>query len=195
MKCYDIIVTEFDDSGKMEHPENGVCASSREELVALYRACGSEIRIVREYDPPDAPLEAGQSGTIQMPSGEVVRAPGTVHEPKRSKAPPPVQKPAPAHAPAPMPSTPPAPAPVQRRQPPRFFTVAGIECKLDNGKVYQKQWVRLLGQEASNYRIVSDKNNKEFQLTGKHLEMLKWVLVEDENQGELNSSILNIING
>ena len=55
--------------------------------------------------------------------------------------------------------------------------ITDIEIKDDNGKIYQKQWMKLTNTEASNFRLVSDKNNAIASSNGKHLEMKKWVLV------------------
>jgi len=68
------------------------------------------------------------------------------------------------------------------RQKPRFFKVGDIEVKDDNGKIYEKQWMKLSDSEASNIRVINDKNNSLVNLAGKHIEMKKWVLVEDINE-------------
>jgi hypothetical protein len=52
---------------------------------------------------------------------------------------------------------------------------------MENGKIYQKQWMKILGTEVGNYRLISDSNNREISMNGKHLEVLKWVLIEDES--------------
>lgn len=67
----------------------------------------------------------------------------------------------------------------EHRLKPKFYNIGGIEIKNDNGAIYQKQWVRLSNEEASNFRIVNDKNNMIVNLTGKHIEARKWILVED----------------
>lgn len=69
---------------------------------------------------------------------------------------------------------------------PRFFKVGDIEVKDDNGKIYQKQWVQLTDTEATNIRIINDKNNSVVNLTGKHIEMKKWILVENINNESIN---------
>ena len=52
------------------------------------------------------------------------------------------------------------------------------DIKDDNGKIYQKQWMKLSDSEASNIRVVNDKNNALVNLNGKHIEMKRWILVE-----------------
>ena len=69
---------------------------------------------------------------------------------------------------------------------PRFFKVGDIEVKDDNGKIYQKQWVKLTDSESSNIRIINNKNNSIVNLTGKSIEMKKWILVE-QTDDELNN--------
>ena len=74
---------------------------------------------------------------------------------------------------------------VQQPQPPKaseptYFKIGSIECKMVDGKVYQKQWMRVSDAELANYRLISDKNNKILPMEGKHLEVLKWTLSQDE---------------
>lgn len=68
--------------------------------------------------------------------------------------------------------------PIVKKSKPRFFKVGDIELKDDNGKIYQKQWIRLTEIESSNLRIINDKTNAIFNLNGKHIEMKKWILVD-----------------
>ena len=65
----------------------------------------------------------------------------------------------------------------------RYFKIGSTECKVENGKVYQKQWMPVNENEMMNYRLISDKNNKILPMDGKHLEMLKWVITEDDGNG------------
>ena len=76
-----------------------------------------------------------------------------------------------------------APQPIQTRKP-KYYKVGDIEIKDDNGKIYQKQWMKLTNAEASNFRLVSDKNNAIANMNGKHLEMKKWVLVQNSEEDE-----------
>ena len=78
--------------------------------------------------------------------------------------------------------------PIIKKSKPRFFKVGDIELKDDNGKIYQKQWIRLTDIEASNLRIINDKTNAIFNLNGKHIEMKKWILVDstDEEQNDIS---------
>ena len=70
------------------------------------------------------------------------------------------------------------------KQKPRFYAVGGIEIKDDNGKIYQKQWMKLSEKEAQNFRLVNDANNKIASMNGKHLEMKRWVAVETSNEDD-----------
>ena len=51
-------------------------------------------------------------------------------------------------------------------------------------KVYQKQWVKLNQNEAGQIRIVNDSNNKILNLNGKHIEILRWVMIEDQDSDD-----------
>ena len=70
------------------------------------------------------------------------------------------------------------------KQKPRFYSVGGIEIKDDNGKIYQKQWMKLSEKEAHNFRLVNDANNKIASMNGKHLEMKRWVAVETSSEDD-----------
>lgn len=73
---------------------------------------------------------------------------------------------------------------VAKKPKPKIVTIGDIQIKYDGEKIYQKQWVKLSEQEASNIRVVSDKNNSLVSLTGKHIEMKKWVLIENTDDEE-----------
>ena len=73
--------------------------------------------------------------------------------------------------------------PTDVKHKPRIFKIGDIEVKDDNGVLYQKQWVTLTPKEAASIRIVSDTSNKIVDLKGKHIEMRRWIKVEDvENE-------------
>ena len=163
MKTYDIIVFDVDDAGRQKQtPVNGVKATSPQELVSLYASCDQKIRILKEYDTdPSPPLPK-----IPSPPPEVQRVLDSPSEKKNlssrtieEKIDDIVDKPA-------------------KHEAPHFFEVGGIKCKMENGRVYQEQWCKV---DASKYRLISDANNKEISMNGKHLETLKWVLIEENN--------------
>ena len=78
----------------------------------------------------------------------------------------------------------------QQKRKPIVFKVGDIEIKEDNGTVYQKQWVRLTDKEAQNFRIVNTDNNKLVNLKGKHIEMKRWIKVENsEDDTSIESEI------
>ena len=62
---------------------------------------------------------------------------------------------------------------------PKIITVGDVQIKYDGNKVYQRQWVKLNANEAANFRIVNDSNNKIVNLTNKHIEARKWVIIEE----------------
>lgn len=170
-KLYDISIHELDSNGNpIEYTETGVHADSREELIKIYKACDQKITILREYSDPDS------SDAIIMKSESSVSNNSNCSQIN-------IQPPQP---------TQPTPLPfiqdnsihqnkAKINEPPRYFNIAGVECKMENGKIYQKQWMRIIGTEAGNYRLISDSNNREISMNGKHLEVLKWVSIEDEN--------------
>ena len=81
----------------------------------------------------------------------------------------------------------PKPAPVQvvEKKPPKYFKIGGVEVKEDNGKIFQKQWCIVPITEMHNYRIVIDSSNKIVSMNGKHIEVKKWVQVEDSGDEDV----------
>ena len=153
---FDIEVMESGDDGRpMVHVERGVSASSERELRQLYAMSDQKINIIRAYgggasSPP--PMPSSPSPPPQtMPQAPVVAVAAPVLQPV-------VEQP---------------------KEPPKYFNVSGVECKLENGKVYQRQWVRLAGADAESFRLVNDANNKIVPIDGKHIEQKKWVLIQD----------------
>lgn len=170
-KLYDIVVYDYDEGGKvMQHQESGLHASSPKDLASLYEACGQKIKILREYDDPDAKAEQPVQATVpQTPSQASVPVPAPVPMI-------PIQNQSSLNSKSDI--TVPSQQSVVVKEEPKFFTIAGIECKMEDGKIYQKQWVRIFENEMKQYRVISDANNKEIPMQGKHIEILKWVLVE-----------------
>ena len=140
-----------------------------QDKLALYKDCGQMAKVVREIDPPTKQqiAVAQQQATLavqqQMQASIAQAAPQQVA----------IQQPI-LQA---------APQPIQARKP-KYYKVGDIEIKDDNGKIYQKQWMKLTDTEASNFRLVSDKNNAIASMNGKHLEMKKWVLVQNSEEDE-----------
>lgn len=170
-KLYDIAIHELDSNGNpIEYTETGVHADSREELIKIYKACDQKITILREYNDPDS------SNAIIMKSE--TSASNNSNCSQINIQPP--QPPQPTLLPF-IQNNVDHQNKAKNNEPPRYFNICGVECKMENGKIYQKQWMRIVGTEAGNYRLISDSNNREISMNGKHLEVLKWVLIEDES--------------
>jgi hypothetical protein len=194
---FDIIVTDIDQGdGPVEQTsteQNGIYATSVEELRMLYQNCGQTIQILREYD---------ENGNLVRGTGMPMRQPGM--NMNSGGFPPDMLTPEEAKRlgikmlPVEMPKFPPQQQPIQRpvqrpvqqqsqqqiqpiekpQEKPKYFSIGGVDCKQLGNQIFQKQWVRV---DSRNYRLISDGSNKELPLTGKHIEVLKWVLVENED--------------
>lgn len=178
-RTYDILVFDYDDNGKQtQTPMNGVKAASASELIGLYKRCGQDIKILREYGNDSDEQNLVESPVLpeQGIRLEQLTAP-EFNQPINRQFPPMAKR---------IDLTSPAPV--------KYFNIGGIECKLENNKVYQKQWVKIGGNEAQNYRVIQDTNNKEISMAGKHFEVLKWVLIDEGNNGTTEKE-LNLING
>lgn len=173
MKKFDIVIFSDDEGRTSQRVENGIFALNAQQLRSIYEATGEKIQILREYQDPTP-----QPTNTVAPKNPNPGVPEQNHKPE----------------------TPPQPAVAQPQKPKKptakFFRICGTECKFEDNKIYQKQWVKILGNEASQYRLISDSTNKEISLNGKHLEMLKWVMVQDdpEQMSDLDMSILKILN-
>ena len=150
---FDIEVLEEGDDGRpMVHVERGVSASSETELRELYAMSDQKIRIIRKYgEQPQA-----QAPALRRPMASSSQVQNQI-------------------SPIPVPCE----IPEKTNEPPKYFNVSGVECKLENGKVYQRQWVRLAGADAESFRLVNDANNKIVPIDGKHIEQKKWVLIQE----------------
>jgi len=190
-KKYDIVVHDQDPQVK-PYPQNGLIAENVESLKKMFSMCGQNIEIVREYED-DETRNYGKPKQIETPKdfefangGGMDKAPGFMH----------VDPNLPQYNPTITPTTTVTKRPPISFEPPRFFEIGGIKCKMENGKMYQKQWMRLSDTESLEFRIVSDSNNKICPIKGKHIEVMKWVLVEDGNcENENNKSELQLIGG
>lgn len=170
---FDILVFEEDELadgslGMKQHPENGVQASSRKELVGLYAMSGQKIKILREYggEKPTGPINAAAQNVV---SSQVNAAP--VPQAQRS-----------TNQPLPQPQQ--VAQFAQQKEAPQYYKIGDVEIKIDNGVSYQKQFVRLTDTEAANIRVVDDKTNKVLNLNNKHIEMKRWIRVETSNEDE-----------
>ena len=182
MKKFDIIVYDEDlkDDGTpiyTPHPENGVTATSAKELRGLYAACGQKIEIVREYDD-NAKIDVQKNITqvnndiSSIIGGKQIDLGQKAHESVNQQVP--QQLKDAVHALFIEETT----KKEKSKEPPRFFEIGGIKCKLEDGKMYQEQWVKV---DSSKYRLVADSTNKLVSMNGKHLETLKWVQLEDDS--------------
>ena len=170
---FDILVFEEDELadgslGMKQHPENGVQASSRKELIGLYAMAGQKIKILREYggEKPASPINAAVQNVVSssVNAAPVPQAQRTIQQNQVTQTV--VQQ------------------PVQQKAPPQYYKIGDVEIKIDNGVSYQKQFVRLTDTEASNIRVVDDKTNKVVNLNNKHIEMKRWIKVETSNEDE-----------
>ena len=140
-----------------------------QDKLALYKDCGQMAKVVREIDPPTKEQIAAAQQQATLAVQQQMQAP--------------IVQAAPQQVAIQQPILQAAPQPIQTRKP-KYYKVGDIEIKDDNGKIYQKQWMKLTNAEASNFRLVSDKNNAIANMNGKHLEMKKWVLVQNSEEDE-----------
>lgn len=143
----------------MEHPAIIEAGSKKEldDIAAKFKLCKQRMKIVRVLD------DNGNSVPFKQAFAQQEQAPTQVQQQVTQTV-------------------------VQQasviKQKPRFYSVGGIEIKDDNGKIYQKQWMKLSEKEAQNFRLVNDANNKIASMNGKHLEMKRWVAVETSSEDD-----------
>lgn len=132
-------------------------------IKSQYEMCGQTIEVLREIDPfkdnePEActPARAAAQPSMMQPVQSVPQQMAVQQQTVQQAVQQTVQK-----------------------AKPKIITIGDISIKYDGDKVYQKQWVRLTPQEASNFRVVSDSTNKIVSMNDKHLEAQRWVMIED----------------
>lgn len=189
-KRYEIMVFENDmqDNGLVARKPRGkeiAEAYSRQELIQLYGMCDQHIEFLNEYpigqQEPVANVP-GANGVV--PAGAAAANGAIVGEPVLAEPIKMMQLPTGAPN-INLPANRQVHSVIYQQVPkskPKFYSVGGIDIKEDNGKIYQKQWIALSEVEAANLRVINDKNNKIVSLAGKHIEMKKWVLVEDKKE-------------
>lgn len=146
-------------------------ASPRElqEKLSLYKQCGQMAKIVREITPIS-------QQNVQQPTEQII--PETIVETQQPQI---IQRPLQSTVQQKVVSeTNTQNTRVQTK--PRYFKVGDIEVKDDNGVIYQKQWMKLSESESSNIRVINDKTNGVVNLTGKHIEMKRWVIVKHNDE-------------
>jgi len=142
-------------------------------IKSQYELCGQTIEVIREIDPfkdgePEAPKPV-------MPATQPAAVQQMQPMPQQMVVQQTVQQ------------------PIQKMKP-KIVTIGDISVKYDGDKVYQKQWVRLTSQEAKNFRVVSDSNNKIVSMNDKHLEAQRWVMIEDaeSDDGSADSLVASV---
>lgn len=173
-KKYDVIVYDSDPNVKPDK-QYGLVAENAEALMKMFEMCGQSIEIVKVYEDDEshnfnsAKQHTAKNTTQnqQETNAEITQTPTAIDI--APSAPSTVQIPPRQYV------------PVVKTQP-KYFDIGGIKCKIENGKMYQKQWMRLSDKESMEFRLVSDTNNKICPIKGKHIEIMKWVLVEDESE-------------
>jgi len=159
-------------------------AATPEELKVIlnqYRLCGQLAKVVRALDPPllgdqqPAPIAATQLEQAAPPRAFA----------SQGSSP---QSPVAVPALAPMAAAAPKPKA-------KIITIGDMQVKYDGDKVYQKQWVKLNANEASNFRVVSDASNKIVPMTGKHIEARRWVRVEESSEDNVDDAVESILAG
>ena len=143
----------------MEHPVIIEAGSKKEldDIAAKFKLCKQRMKIIRVLDDDGNSVPLKQAFTQQEQASTQVQQQVTQAVVQQASV---------------------------IKQKPRFYSVGGIEIKDDNGKIYQKQWMKLSQKEAQNFRLVNDTNNKIASMNGKHLEMKRWVAVETSNEDD-----------
>ena len=138
-----------------------------QEKQNLYKTLGQRFNIVREIDPPsfdDLKKAAVEQGLIPADS-DFTQASGKNETPAKPDST------------CMKTESPPPPPPTEKRET-KYYKVGDVEIKEEDGRLYQKQWLRLSPVEASNFRVVNDGSNKIVPMKGKHIEAKRWLAIE-----------------
>src|SRR5574344_264299 len=161
---FDVMVYDKDlqDNGSVALKPRGqqiVEASSPNEVTSLFAMCDQVAKIIKVYKENQAPASIPQQ-PAQQQAPLVPAQPLSIAKPQLSNE----------HA------------AVIEHQKPKYYKVGSIELKNDNGKIFQKQWMRMTPTEELNFRLVNDASNKICSMSGKHLEMKKWIQVDGQDE-------------
>ena len=160
------------------------------ELQKQYAMCDQRIKVIREIDPfVDEPNNSKAPAIPQNNQAIPVQPTSSSVDPMPSPQTTVIQ--------IPVATTSPLPVSIEKtvKPKPKIVTIGDIEVKYDGDKVYQKQWMKLTPTEASNFRVVNDSNNKIFNLSGKHIEAKRWMLVEEKASTSEDDAVENLIEG
>lgn len=155
---YTVKIFEEDADGKiLTSIQKGIHANSDRALFDMYALCQQKIQILekREINPNAIDPEEGVQQT-QISSMPVNQLSPSVL-PTRALKPEPTVK---------------------------YFSAGGLDFKMVDNEVFQKQWIRATEEESAGIRIVSDTTNKIMPLKDKHLEIQHWIKVEDSTDLE-----------
>lgn len=196
MKKFEYQIEVFDkdltDSGQIQLRPRGqqtVTASSRQELINLYTMCDQQIKILSERPLPSEPNKPNHQDVDLSQLAIHNTAPSAKAQPqsKEAKA---EETPNTLNIPEPKEYIAESNTTTRRLSTafhpmfnnfPKYYKLGDIEIKEHFGKIYQKQWIKLNSDEASNIRIINTKTNKVVPMEGKHVEVKRWILVEDSN--------------
>ena len=154
-----------------------------QEKQNFYKTVGQRFTIVREIDPPSADeikKAAIEQGLIDADS-DFPEGGANKDEAKSDSAPAKAESKATEQKTAEK---------LKEKRETKYYKVGDVEIKEENGHLYQKQWLRLSPAEASNFRIVSDSNNKIVAMKGRHIEAKKWVKIENANGEQIDSEVI-----
>lgn len=177
-KKFEIEVFDEDllDNGRLHLKPVGrqtVEANTPQELISLYKMCGQQIKILREINDE---LSTTQKPVIPQqtvtPQTQALLSTGAEIELSAIQTLQPVIQ-----------------QPIINSKI-EFYKVGDIEIKSENGILYEKRWITVTPVENENIRIISDKTNKVVMLTDKHIEIKKWVKLNDTDN--LNKTDINL---
>ena len=160
------------------------------ELQKQYAMCDQRIKVIREIDPFVDEPTSNKAPTIPPKNQAIpVQSTSSYVDPMPSAQTTVIK--------TPVAATSPLPVSIEKtaKLKPKIVTIGDIEVKYDGDKVYQKQWMKLTPTEASNFRVVNDSNNKIVNLSGKHIEAKRWMLIEEKVSTSEDDAVENLIEG
>jgi len=66
-------------------------------------------------------------------------------------------------------------------EPPKYFNLGSKRLKLENGVLYQKEWIEV--DDPTEYRLISTNTGKCINMESKLIQKLDWVEVDDNESG------------
>lgn len=176
---YEFYISKINEKGEIVPEEQPVYANSEQELHSIYSMLGDKITIQQQRLNPKYVVKQKNSKVQPITPKPIVPTPPEQPKEVIEEVTPPITEKKPVVT---QPEVEVEPVP-HGTMPEKIYTVGNERYKVDtlSGKFYIEKWVELNEEDDPKIRVVYD-NGKSVNLNGKHIEILKWIEVKNEQE-------------